>query len=77
MTFVGVHVQQTQIQLNLVTNLILINRHLGWLQPITPLIIGQPKTIFYPMWYNIVPYFVLMDPSMYSMYYSRIKGPDL
>jgi hypothetical protein len=29
MTHVGVHVQQTQIQLNLVTNPILVSQHLG------------------------------------------------
>jgi hypothetical protein len=28
------------------------------------------------MWYNIIPYFVPMDPNMYSMYYLRIKGFD-
>ncbi len=28
------------------------------------------------MWYNTTPSFVLMDLNMYSMYYSRIKGPD-
>jgi hypothetical protein len=28
------------------------------------------------MWYNIVPSFIPMDPNMYSMYYSGIKGPD-
>jgi hypothetical protein len=28
------------------------------------------------MWYNIIPSFVPMDLNMYSMYYSRIKGPD-
>ncbi len=27
------------------------------------------------MWY-IIPSFVPTDPSMYSMYYSRIKGPN-
>jgi hypothetical protein len=28
------------------------------------------------MWYNTVPPFIPMDPNMYPMYYSRIKGPD-
>ncbi len=28
------------------------------------------------MWYNTKPYFIPMDPNMYSMYYSRIKGLD-
>jgi hypothetical protein len=30
----------------------------------------------YPMWYNIVPPFVPMDPNMYSLYYFGIKEPD-
>ncbi len=41
--------------------------------------IGQPIVVPYPpypMWYNIIPPFVPMDPNMYSMYYSRIKGLD-
>jgi hypothetical protein len=28
------------------------------------------------MWYNTTPSFVPMDPNMYSMYYSGIKGPN-
>ncbi len=28
------------------------------------------------MWYNTIPSFIPMDPNMYSMCYSRIKGPD-
>jgi len=28
------------------------------------------------MWYNTIPPFIPMDPSMYSMYYSGIKGLD-
>jgi len=76
MTHVGVHVQQTQIQPSLVTNLISISQYLSWLQLITPLIAKQPKIVLYLMWYNIVPYFVPMDPKMFSMYYSRIKGPN-
>ncbi len=26
------------------------------------------------MWYNIIPSFIPMNPNMYFMYYSRIKG---
>jgi hypothetical protein len=53
-THVGVHVQQTQIQSNLVTNPIPVNQHVSWPQTITPLIARQPKTIPYTMRYNIV-----------------------
>jgi hypothetical protein len=28
------------------------------------------------MWYNTLPFFVPMDPNMYSMYYVGIKGLD-
>jgi len=28
------------------------------------------------MWYNTIPPFIPMDPNMYSMYYSGIKGLD-
>jgi hypothetical protein len=40
------------------------------------MIVGQPKVVPYPMWYNIVPPFVPMDRNMYSMYYFGIKGPN-
>jgi hypothetical protein len=76
-THVGVLVQQILPQPNLVTNPIPINQHLRRPQLITPLIIEQPKTVLYPMWYSIVPSFVPMDLSMYFMYYSGIKGFDL
>jgi hypothetical protein len=48
-THVGVPIHQTQIQLSLVTNPIPVNQHVGWSQPVTPLIARQPRTISYPM----------------------------
>jgi hypothetical protein len=75
-THVGVSIQQTHIQLSLVTNPILVSQHLSWLQLVTLVIARQPRTILYPTWYNTIPSFVPMDPNMYSMYYSRIKGLD-
>jgi hypothetical protein len=54
----------------------LVSQHLGWPQLVTPLIVGQPINVPYLMWYNTVPSFVPMDPNMYSMYCSRIKGPN-
>ncbi len=76
-THFGVHVQQLKPQSSLVTNLTSVNQQLGWQQPITSLIIGQPKVVPYPpypMWYNSIPSFVPMDHNMYLMYYSKIKG---
>ncbi len=71
MTHVGVPIQQIQTQPNLViTNPIPITQHFGWTQPVKPLIVRQPQTIPYLMWYNIIPSFVPMDLNMYSMYYS-------
>jgi hypothetical protein len=64
MTHVGVPIQQTQIQLSLVTNPIPVSQHLGWLQPITPLIARQLRIAMYMMWYNTIPFFVPMDPNV-------------
>jgi hypothetical protein len=75
-THVGVPIQQTQTQPNLVTNPILINQHLGWSELVTPLITWQLRIVSYMMWYNTIPSFVPMDPNMYSMYYLGIKGLD-
>jgi len=72
-THVGVPIEQNQIQPGLVTNLTLVNQHLGWPQLVTPWIAWQPINVPYLMWYNTIPSFVLMDPNMYSMYYSIIK----
>jgi len=66
MTHVGVLIQQTQTQPNLVTNPILISEHLGWSQLVTPLITRQLRIVPYLMWHNIIPSFVPMDPNMYS-----------
>ncbi len=51
MTHVGVHVQKTQVQPNLVNNPLSVNQHLSWPQHVTPLIAWQPKTIPYLKWY--------------------------
>jgi hypothetical protein len=72
----GVHVQQIQPQLILVTSLIPVSQHLGWLQHVTPLIARQPKIVLYLMWYIIVPCFVPMDFNMCYMYFLGIKGLD-
>jgi len=45
-------------------------------QHVTPLIVGQPKVIPYPMWYNTLPPFIPMDLNRYFIYHSGIKGPD-
>jgi hypothetical protein len=30
----------------------------------------------YPMWYNVIPPFVLLDPNLYLAYPTRTKGLD-
>lgn len=75
-TNVGVHVQQIQPQLSLVTNLTPINQHLGWPQPVTLIVVRQPRIVLYMMWYNTIRFFVPMDSNMHSMYYLGIKEPD-
>jgi len=62
--------------LGLVTHPTPINQHLGWQQPLTPLIIGQSKVVPYPMWYNTIPHFIPMNPNMYSMHNYGIKRLD-
>jgi hypothetical protein len=76
--YVGVIMPQIRSQSSLVTHPTPISQHLGWQQRVTLLISRQTKDVLYPpypMWYNTLPPFVPMDPNMYSMYYSRIKGP--
>jgi len=33
-------------------------------------------TSIYPMWYNVIPFFMPLDPSLYLAYPTRIKGLD-
>jgi hypothetical protein len=64
---VGVSMQQFRLEPGLVNSSTPISQHLGWQQPVTPLIARQPKVLPYPpypIWYNILPYFVHMDFNM-------------
>jgi hypothetical protein len=70
---------QIRSQSSLVIHPTPIGQHLGWQQIVTPLIIRQPRVVPYPpypMWYNILPPFVPMDPNLYSIYYFGIKKLD-
>jgi hypothetical protein len=33
-------------------------------------------TSTYPMWYNVIPFFVPLNPSLYLAYQTRTKGLD-
>jgi hypothetical protein len=33
-------------------------------------------TLTYPMWYNVIHVFVLVDPSLYLVYQTEAKGLD-
>jgi hypothetical protein len=50
-----------------------------WSQPITPIVLRKTSIIStstYPMWYNVIPPFVPLDPSLYPTYQTRAKGLD-
>ncbi len=39
-----------------------------WSQPVTPIVPGKISMLListYPMWYNVIPPFVPLDPSLY------------
>jgi hypothetical protein len=54
-----------------------INYHTIRSQPITSIILGTTNMLpisTYPMWYNIIPPFVPLDPNLYLVYPTRTKG---
>jgi hypothetical protein len=56
-----------------------INYQTTWSQPITPIILGKTSMLpisTYPMWYNVIPPFVLLDSNLYPTYQIRAKGLD-
>jgi hypothetical protein len=54
-----------------------VNYQLTWRQPIT-LVLPSKTTILptstYPLWYNVIPPFVPLDPNLYLTYPTRTKG---
>jgi hypothetical protein len=55
------------------------NYQITWLQPITLIVLGKTSMLListYPMWYNVIPLFVPLDPSLYLAYPIGTKGLD-
>jgi hypothetical protein len=55
------------------------NYQTTWSQPVTPIVPGKISllpTSRYPMWYNVIPPFVPLDPSLYPAYQIGTKGLD-
>jgi hypothetical protein len=56
-----------------------VNYQLTWQQPIT-LVVPSKTTILptstYPLWYNIIPPFIPLDPNLYLIYPTKTKGFD-
>jgi hypothetical protein len=54
-----------------------INYHTTWSQLVTPIVLSKINmlpTSTYPMWYNVIPPFVPLNPSLCSTYPTRTKG---
>jgi hypothetical protein len=59
--------------------IILVNYQTIWSQPITPIVPSKTSmlpTLTYPTWYNVIPLFVPLDPSLYLGCQIGTKGPD-
>jgi hypothetical protein len=55
----------------------MFNYYTTWSQLVKPIILGQTSmlpTSTYPMWYNVIPPFVPLDPSLYPTYPIGTKG---
>jgi hypothetical protein len=56
-----------------------VNYQTTWSQPVTPIVpykTGMLPTSTYPMWYDVIPPFVPLDPSLYPTYETIAKGLD-
>jgi len=61
---------------SIVHTTILVNYQTTWSQPITPIVSSKTNmlpTSTYPMWYNVIPPFVPLDPSLYQANLARTK----
>jgi hypothetical protein len=59
--------------------IVLVNYQTTWSQPITPIVPSKTRmlpTSTYPMWYNVIPFFVPLDPNLYPTYPTKTKGLD-
>jgi hypothetical protein len=55
------------------------NYQTTWSQHVTPIAPGKTSLLpvsTYPMWYNVIPPFVPLDPSLYLAYQIGTKGLD-
>jgi hypothetical protein len=58
--------------------IVLVNYQTTWSQPITPIVpskISMLPTSLYPMWYNVIPPFVPLDPN--CIQHIQLKQKDL
>ncbi len=56
-----------------------VNYQTIWSQLVTPIVLGKTNmlpTSTYPMWYNVIPPFVPLDPSLYLAYQIGTKELD-
>jgi hypothetical protein len=68
------------MNLNIDHTIIPFNYQTTWPQHVTPIVIGKfcVLPIFtYPTWYNVIPPFVPLNPSLYPTNLIRKKGFDL
>jgi len=64
---------------NIAHAIVPINYQTTWSQPVTLIVLGKTSmlpTSTYPMWYNVIPPFVPLDPSLYPTYPTKTKGLD-
>jgi hypothetical protein len=56
-----------------------INYQTTWSQLVIPIVLTKTSMLpisTYPMWYNVIPPFVPLNPSLYPGYQTRAKGFD-
>jgi hypothetical protein len=67
------------MNLNICHMVVPINYQTTWSQLLIPTIPSKTSMLLtstYPMWYNVIPPFVHLDPSLYPTYQTRAKGLD-
>jgi len=67
------------MNLNIGHMVVLVNYQTPWSQLVTPLALGKTSmlpTSTYPMWYDVIAPFVLLNPSLYPTYPTGTKGID-
>jgi hypothetical protein len=80
MRFFDAHVQKNFTQLVIRNGAIPITPPTSWQQIVTPIVPIHTNNVSfpsYPMWYNVIPFYLFLDSNSYPRYFNGMKMFEL